>query len=64
MVDATRLCIHDGELGPVCDFCGERMTFGQSMTVDENYACPSCYEKQTEVTSATEGKEVTGLSMD
>lgn len=62
--DTTRLGIHDGEIGPVCDFCGARVTFGQSMPIDKKYACYPCYQAETGVESSTDGKPVPGLQMD
>jgi len=64
MPDVSRLGIHQGEIGPICDYCGERLTFGQSIPIDSKYACYDCYQKVTGVESSTDGKSVTGLSMD
>ena len=64
MPDAKRLCLHEGELGPICDFCEVALTFGKSMIVDQKYACWDCYLKETEATPSTEGKKVDGLVLD
>lgn len=64
MPDISRLGIHSGEIGPICDFCGVRLTFGQSIPVDEKYACHNCYTTETGVESSTDGKQVSGLTME
>ena len=47
----------NGELGPICHGCGKRLTFGQSIPIDQHYACWDCYQEITGVTSSTAGKE-------
>jgi hypothetical protein len=64
MVDASRLGTHQGELGPICDFCGARLTFGQSIPIDSKYACFECYQKETGATPSSEPKSVDGLPID
>lgn len=63
MTDKSRLGIHDGQIGPICDFCGSRLTFGQSIPIDSDFACFDCYQEVTSASSSTEGKVVTGLPM-
>lgn len=64
MPDISRLGIHQGEIGPVCDYCGARLTFGQAIPIDKKYSCHSCYVQETGAMSSTDGKEVSGLTMD
>jgi hypothetical protein len=47
----------NGELGPLCHGCGIRLTFGQSIPIDEHYACWDCYQKITGRGAATAGKD-------
>ncbi len=63
MVDKSRLAISKGQLGPVCDVCGVLMTFGESLTIDDQYVCLSCYEKMTGVSSSTDSNPNPGLRM-
>lgn len=64
MVDESRLGTHQGELGPICDFCGARLTFGQSIPIDSKYACFECYQNETGATPSSEPKAVEGLPID
>ena len=63
MVDKSRLAISKGQLGPVCDMCGVLMTFGESLTIDDQYVCLSCYESMTGITSSTDSNSNPGLRM-
>ena len=64
MVDASRLGLHQGQLGPICDFCGARLTFGQALPIDEKWACNECYREVTDAESSVDGKHVDGLPID
>ena len=64
MVDASRLGVHQGQLGPICDFCGARLTFGQALPIDEKWACNDCYREVTGAESSVDGKQVEGLPID
>ncbi len=64
MPDVSRLGIHQGEIGPICDYCGARLTFGQSIPIDAKYACHDCYQNVSGATPSTDGKTVSGLTMD
>ena len=63
MVDKSRLAISKGQLGPVCDTCGELMTFGESCTIDEQYVCWDCYVTLTGATPSTDSDANPGLRM-
>ena len=63
MVDKSRLAVSKGELGPICDHCGELMTFGESCTIDEKYVCYACYVTLTGADSSTDSKDNPGLRM-
>ena len=63
MVDKSRLAISKGQLGPVCDVCGVLMTFGESLTIDDQYVCLSCYESKTGIESSTDSNSNPGLRM-
>ncbi len=63
MVDKSRLAVSKGELGPICDNCGELMTFGESCTIDEKYVCYVCYVTLTGADSSTDSQDNPGLRM-
>lgn len=44
----------NGELGPRCHQCGNRLTFGNAMVVDKYYMCWECYVEATGADTATE----------
>ena len=64
MVNAEKLSVARGQLGPKCAMCGEPMSFGEALVIDSEYYCQSCYEKITGAVSSSEPKEVAGLRMD
>ena len=64
MVDASRLGLHQGQLGPICDFCSARLTFGQALVIDDKWACDECYRAVTGAESSVDGKHVEGLPID
>ena len=43
----------NGELGPRCKTCGDRLTFGAAMIINENYFCWEHYVSITGADSAT-----------
>lgn len=43
----------NGELGPRCKTCGDRLTFGAAMIIDENYFCWEHYVSITGADTAT-----------
>lgn len=47
----------NGEIGPLCHGCGIRLTFGQSMIIDEHYFCWQCYQQNTGAGPSTSGKK-------
>ena len=63
MVAKSRLAVTKGERGPICDFCGALMTFGESMVIDARYACAACYAQETGCESSTDSRENPGLEM-
>jgi hypothetical protein len=64
MPDVSRLGIHQGEIGPICDFCGARLTFGQSIPIDDKFACFDCYQSETGTTPSSDGQSVSGLPIE
>jgi len=63
MVDKSRLAISKGQLGPVCDSCGELMTFGESCTIDDKFVCWGCYVELTGSSPSTDSHPNPGLRM-
>ena len=43
----------NGEIGPRCNDCGTRLTFGAAMVIDKNYFCWDCYVNKTGADTAT-----------
>ena len=37
----------NGEIGPRCEMCGTRLTFGNAMVHDKFYLCWKCYVEKT-----------------
>ncbi len=64
MVDAEKLTIARGQLGPKCATCDSPLIFAEALVIDSEYHCYSCYEKVSGASSASEPKEVSGLRMD
>jgi transcription initiation factor IIE alpha subunit len=46
----------NGEIGPRCNKCGMRLTFGSAMVHNEHYYCWECYVELTGADSVTEVK--------
>ena len=36
-----------GEIGPLCNICSKRMTFGEAIPMDRDYVCWKCYVEIT-----------------
>ena len=64
MVNAEKLSIARGQLGPKCAMCGDPLIFAEALVIDSDYYCQLCYEKMTGAVSSSEPKEVAGLRMD
>lgn len=47
-----------GEVGPLCNSCKKRMTFGESMVHNEHFLCWEHYQEATGATSATDENEL------
>ena len=43
----------NGEIGPRCNSCGTRLTFGEAMVVDKHYYCWNHYVEITGADTAT-----------
>lgn len=43
----------NGEIGPRCNSCGNRLTFGEAMVVDKHYFCWAHYVEITGADTAT-----------
>jgi len=47
-----------GEIGPLCNVCNKRMTFGESMVHNEYYLCWEHYQDATGASSITDDEEL------
>ena len=43
----------NGEIGPRCKTCGDRLTFGEAMIIDQHYYCWGHYVEITGADTAT-----------
>ena len=62
MVNAEKLSIARGQLGPKCAMCGEPMIFGEALVIDSNIV--NLVREDYWPVSSSEPKEVAGLRMD
>lgn len=47
-----------GEVGPLCNICKKRLTFGESMVHNEHYLCWEHYQEATGASSITDEKDM------
>ncbi|HJM13622.1 MAG TPA: hypothetical protein QF641_03930 [Candidatus Thalassarchaeaceae archaeon] len=64
MPDPSILTTASGQLGPKCAGCARALKFAESLVINDSYHCLPCYEKITGANSASEPKQVGGLSLD
>ncbi|MDP7002629.1 MAG: hypothetical protein QF911_03550 [Candidatus Thalassarchaeaceae archaeon] len=64
MPDPSKLSTASGQLGPVCAISGKALTFSEAIVLDDQYVCWEAYVEATGAEPSTEGKEVSGLSLD
>ncbi|MGB0284402.1 MAG: hypothetical protein ACPGGI_05130 [Candidatus Poseidoniaceae archaeon] len=43
----------NGEIGPRCNGCNTRLTFGSAMVLNNNYVCWPCYVEATGADTST-----------
>jgi hypothetical protein len=48
----------------VCAISGKALTFSEAIVLDDQYVCWEAYVEATGAEPSTEGKEVSGLSLD
>ena len=64
MPDAKKLSTATGQLGPVCHITGKPLTFAEAIVMDDKFVSYEAYVEITGAESSTEGKEITGLTLD
>ncbi|MAV60036.1 MAG: hypothetical protein CND89_02685 [Marine Group II euryarchaeote MED-G38] len=64
MPDAKRLSTATGQLGPICSITGKPLTFAEAIVMDDKFVSYDAYVEITGAESSTEGKDITGLTLD